>query len=77
VDLHTDPNAVVQSAVVAPAADLDALEFVLVITDYDVSLPGASPAASASPGASASSPAPSGGTGGNPPIELPSPSLGP
>jgi rod shape-determining protein MreC len=77
VDLHTDPNAVVQSAVVAPAADLDALEFVLVITDYDASLPGASPAASPSPGASGSGPSPSAGAGGNTPIELPSPSLGP
>ncbi len=77
VDLHTDPNAVVQSAVVAPAADLDALEFVLVITDYDASLPGASPAASTSPGASTPGPSPSGAAGGNTPIELPSPSLGP
>jgi len=78
VDLHTDPNAVVQSAVVAPAADLDAIEFVLVITDYDASMPGTSPSASPAPGASPSSPpGTSGGSGGNPPIDLPSPSLGP
>ncbi len=78
VDLHTDPNAVVQSAVVDPAADLDALEFVLVITDYDASLPGASPAPAPPPGASASQPcARRASTGGNPPIDLPSPSLGP
>jgi len=75
VDLHTDPNAVVQSAILEPAADLDALEYVLVITDYDTSLPGAAPTASPHPGASPSAAASDGG--GNLPIDLPSPSLGP
>jgi rod shape-determining protein MreC len=81
VDLHSDPNAVVQTAILQPAADLDNLEYVLVITDYTSSLPGGV-GPSASPGASAAgaggSPAPSGGpTGGNAPIILPRPSLGP
>lgn len=77
VDLHTDPNAVVQSAVLEPAANLDALEYVLVITDYDTTLPGGSPAPAAGPGASPSGPGASSAASGNPPINLPSPSLGP
>jgi rod shape-determining protein MreC len=78
VDLHTDPNAVVQSAVLEPAADLDALEYVLVITDYDTTLPTGSPAPAGGAGASPSGgPGASTAPGGNPPIDLPSPSLGP
>lgn len=34
VDLKRDPNAVVQTVYLEPAADLDRLEFVLVVTDY-------------------------------------------
>ncbi|MFI5262798.1 MAG: rod shape-determining protein MreC [Candidatus Limnocylindrales bacterium] len=81
IDLHTDPNAVVQTAILQPSVDLDNLEFVLVITDYDSSLPGG-PAPGASPGASPTAPgsgavpSPS-AVGGNPPIDLPGPSLGP
>ncbi len=81
VDLHSDPNAVVQTAVLEPAADLDNLEYVLVITDYDSTLPGG-PSPSGSPGASGAgaspAPSPSGARGsGSPPIILPGPSLGP
>jgi len=81
VDLHSDPNAVVQTAILQPAADLDSVEYVLVITDYVSSLPGgpspsASPRASGAGGSGSAAPS-SGSGGGNPPIVLPSPSLGP
>ncbi len=39
VDLERDANSVVQTAFLAPAANLDAFEFALVITDYDGGLP--------------------------------------
>lgn len=39
VDVQRDPNAVVQTAYLAAAADLDKLEYVLVITDYEGALP--------------------------------------
>jgi rod shape-determining protein MreC len=39
VDIHRDPNDVVQTAFLRPAAQLDKLEFVLVITDYEGGLP--------------------------------------
>jgi len=39
VDVARDANDVVQTAFLAPAADLDALEYVLVITDYEGGLP--------------------------------------
>src|SRR5258706_2223121 len=40
VDLKRDPNAVVQTVYLEPAADLDRLEFVLVITDYQGGISG-------------------------------------
>ena len=40
VDSARDPNAVVQTAYLAPAVDLGKLEFVLVITDYEGGIPG-------------------------------------
>lgn len=57
-DGSRDPNAVVQTAYLVPTADLDNLEYVLVITDYEGGLeplvgPSGSPDASGSPGASA------------------------
>ena len=39
VDVRRDANSVVQTAYLQPAADLDRLEFVLVITDYEGGLP--------------------------------------
>jgi cell shape-determining protein MreC len=39
VDLEKDANSVVQTAFLAPAANLDAFEFALAITDYDGGLP--------------------------------------
>jgi hypothetical protein len=39
VDVRRDANAVVQTAYLQPAANLDKLEFVLVITDYEGGLP--------------------------------------
>jgi rod shape-determining protein MreC len=39
VDSRRDPNDVVQTAFLQPAADMDQLEFVLVITDYQGGLP--------------------------------------
>jgi len=39
VDVRRDANDVVQTAYLQPAADLDKLEFVLVITDYQGGLP--------------------------------------
>jgi rod shape-determining protein MreC len=41
VDVTRDANAVVQTAYLQPAAELDKLEYVLVITDYEGGLPGA------------------------------------
>jgi rod shape-determining protein MreC len=43
VDVRRDPNAVVQTAWLLPAAPLDRLEYVLVITDYEGGLPSAAP----------------------------------
>jgi rod shape-determining protein MreC len=39
VDIRRDANAVVQTAFIQPAADLDRLEYVLVILDYKGGLP--------------------------------------
>ncbi len=39
IDVRRDANAVVQTAYLQPAANLDKLEFVLVITDYEGGLP--------------------------------------
>jgi len=39
IDVRRDANDVVQTAYLQPAADLDRLEFVLVITDYEGGLP--------------------------------------
>ena len=39
IDVRRDANDVVQTAYLQPAADLDRLEFVLVITDYQGGLP--------------------------------------
>lgn len=47
VDVQTDPTAIVQTALVQPATDLDNLEYVLVITDAQ---PAATPGPAASPG---------------------------
>jgi rod shape-determining protein MreC len=48
VDLSRDPNEVVQTVYLQPAAPLDQLEFVLVITDYQGGLSGG-PGASEAP----------------------------
>ena len=39
VDVRRDPNAVVQTAFLVPAANIDKLEYALVITDYEGGLP--------------------------------------
>lgn len=39
IDVQRDANAVVQTAFLQPAVDLDKLEYVLVITNYDGGLP--------------------------------------
>jgi cell shape-determining protein MreC len=39
VDTHRDANSVVQTAFLQPAAQLDKLEYLMVITDYDGGLP--------------------------------------
>jgi rod shape-determining protein MreC len=43
VDVRRDPNAVLQTAWLLPAAPLDRLEYVLVITDYEGGLPSVEP----------------------------------
>ncbi len=48
VDVRTDPNTVVQTALLAPAATLDKLEYALIITDFE-SVPSQAPQASPSP----------------------------
>lgn len=40
IDVARDPNAVVQTAFIEPAVDLNRLEAVLVITDYEGGIPG-------------------------------------
>jgi rod shape-determining protein MreC len=53
VDVQRDANAVVQVGFLTPTADLDKLEYVLVITDYHGGLPpppGSSPSASPASG---------------------------
>ena len=58
VDVTVDPNAVVQSAVIQPAAHLSDATFVLILTDYEGGfgppLPSANPNASPSPSTSSS-----------------------
>jgi rod shape-determining protein MreC len=52
VDVQQDPSAIVQTALIQPAADLEKLEVVLVMTDFQapvVPAPAASPAASGGP----------------------------
>jgi hypothetical protein len=49
VDVQRDPNAVVQTSFLAPAADLDKLEYVLVVISYEGGL-GPAPGPSAAPG---------------------------
>jgi rod shape-determining protein MreC len=74
VDVQRSPDQLFQTALVRPVADLDRLEYVLVITDYEGGLPDASP----SPGADAS-PSPAGSPGTSPdvsPAVSPEPSPG-
>jgi rod shape-determining protein MreC len=47
------PDQLFQTALVAPVADLDRLEYVLVITSYEGGLPDTAPSPSPSPEASA------------------------
>jgi rod shape-determining protein MreC len=65
VDVARDANAVTQTAFIQPAADLERLEYVLVITDYEGGLPPVDQP----------SPCPSGGTptAGDQPCVTPSP----
>jgi rod shape-determining protein MreC len=63
VSISTDPNQALQSALVQPAADLNSIEWVLVIMNYQGGFP--SPTPSGSPGQSGSPP-PSGGPSGSP-----------
>jgi rod shape-determining protein MreC len=49
VDVARDANAIVQTAFLEPTANLDKLEYVLVITDYEGGLPSSNPGPSASP----------------------------
>jgi rod shape-determining protein MreC len=82
VDVQRDPNAVVQTSYLVPAADLDKLEFVLVITNYEGGL-GSSPAPSAAGESAAPAPPETPGQTLSPvdesplgsPIPLPEPSL--
>ena len=57
-EVNRDPNAVVQSATIQPAAHLSDATFVLILTDYQGGfgppLPSANPSASASPSVSSS-----------------------
>ena len=50
IEVRKDPASIVITALVQPAADLDALESVLVVTDFvPRALPGATPAATFEP----------------------------
>ncbi len=60
VDVQPDPSDVIQTALLEPAASLDKLEYVLVITDFqpvDIPAPGASPVPVATPGTEGREPA--------------------
>ena len=54
VNVERQPDQLFQTALVLPAADLDRLEYVLVITNYEGGLPDVSPSPSTEPGATAS-----------------------
>jgi rod shape-determining protein MreC len=54
ISVSRDPNQVVQSAVVQPAADLDNIDWVLVISNYQGGFTSPEPSASPSPSASSS-----------------------
>ncbi|MGD0018883.1 MAG: rod shape-determining protein MreC [Candidatus Limnocylindrales bacterium] len=54
IKVSKDPNQVVQSAVVQPAADLNGIEWVLVITNYQGGFSTPGPSASPSPSPSSS-----------------------
>ncbi len=60
VDVRRDANSVVQTAYLQPAADLDRLEFVLVITDYEGGLPPLESSPSTAPRPRAAGPLPEG-----------------
>lgn len=49
VDVQASPDQLFQSALLQPAAPLDRLEYVLVVTDYEGGLPTETPATSPSP----------------------------
>jgi rod shape-determining protein MreC len=57
VDVENDPNAVVQTARIEPAAALDKLEYVLVVTDFEP--PGPMPSAAPSGPGATGAPGPS------------------
>jgi len=68
VNIERQPNQLFQTALVAPVAALDRLEYVLVIIDYEGGLPDVSPGPSAAPTALPSSvPAPSPSAAASPP----------
>ena len=54
VNVERQPDQLFQTALVLPAADLDRLEYVLVITNYEGGLPDVPPSPSTEPGATAS-----------------------
>lgn len=54
ISVSRDPNQVVQSAMVQPAADLDNIDWVLVISNYQGGFTSPEPSASPSPSASSS-----------------------
>ena len=58
VDVRRDPNVVVQTAYVHPAAPLDRLEYVTVLTGYEGGLGPATPVPGATPGATLAPSAP-------------------
>jgi len=67
VDVRTDPNTVVQTALLAPAATLEKLEYALVITDFEsvpIDEPEAGPSSAPSP--EPASPPPSGDAAAEP-----------
>jgi rod shape-determining protein MreC len=49
VDVQRDANAIIQTAFLQPTADLDKVEYLLVITDYEGGLPIDSPSPGGSP----------------------------
>ncbi len=77
VGVTTDPNQSYQSAVVQPAADLEGINYVMIILDYKGGFPSLAPSATGSPAGSPSESPPSSSGPSAGPTPRPTPTPGP